>query len=159
MKLAMNVSSRNENDDGGSVLACIDLTPRLAELALRRIDSLGELQAQDRDADEVYYWNYDAVFFDPFLGPGYEGEPEDPWALSGERLLDRLEKEQKGFVEVDSLFVVPEHQLAAIDCSEMVVREEAVAFIAIPKHGSFYVETVEVPSEVLRRAAKLHNLA
>ena len=87
------------------------------------------------------------------------GEPEGPWALNGERLLDRLEKEQKGFVEVDSLFVVPEHQLAAIDCSEMVVRKEAIAFIAIPKHGSFYVETVEVPSEVLRQAAKLHNLA
>ena len=109
MKLAMNVSSRNENDDGGCVLACIDLTPRLAELALRRIASLGERQAQDRDADEVYYWNYDAVLFDPFLGPGHEGAPEDPWALTGERLLDRLEKEQKGFVEVDSLFVVPEH--------------------------------------------------
>ena len=35
----------------------------------------------------------------------------------------------------------------------MVVRSKAVAFIAIPKHGGFYVETVEVPSEVLRRAA------
>ena len=135
-------------------LACIDLTPQLAELALRRIASLGERQAQDRDADEVYYWNYDAVFFDPFLGSGYEGAPEDPSATA-ERLLDRLDKEQKGFVEVDSLFVVPEHQLAAIERSEMVVRKEAVAFIAIPKHGSFYVETVEVPSEVLRRAAKL----
>jgi hypothetical protein len=104
-------------------LACIDLTSQLAELALRRIASLGELQAQDRDADEVYYWNYDAVFFDPFLGPGYEGVPEDPWALTGEQLLDRLEREQKGFVEVDSLFVVPEHQLAAIERSEMVVRK------------------------------------
>ena len=155
MKLAMNVSSRNENDDGGCVLACIDLTPRLAELALQRIESLREPQSQDPDADEVYYWNYHGAFFDPFLGPDDEGAPEDPWALTGERLLDRLEREQKGFVEVDSLFVVPEHQLAAIDCSEMVVPSEAVAFIAIPKHGNFYVETVEVPSELLRRAAKL----
>ena len=155
MKLAMNVSSRNENDDGGCVLACIDLTPGLAELTLQRIESLGELQARDQDADEIYYWNYDAVFFDPFLGPGHEGVPEDPWALTGEQLLDRLEREQKGFVEVDSVFVVPEHQLAAIERSEMVVRKEAVAFIAIPKHGSFYVETVEVPSEVLRQSAKL----
>ena len=120
------------------------MTPQLAELALRRIASLGERQAQDRDADEVYYWNYDAVLFDPFLGPGHEGAPEDPWALTGERLLDRLEREQKGFVEVDSVFVVPEHQLAAIERSEMVVRKEAVAFIAIPKHGGFYVETVVI---------------
>ena len=94
-KLAMNVSSRNENDDGGCVLACIDLTRRLAELALQRIESLREPQSQDPDADEVYYWNYHGVFFDPFHGPGHEGLPEDPWALTGERLLDRLEREQK----------------------------------------------------------------
>ena len=140
-------------------LACIDLTSQLAELALRRIASLGELQAQDRDADEVYYWNYDAVFFDPFLGPGYEGVPEDPWALTGERLLDRLEREQKGFVEVDSLFVVPEHQLAAIDCSEMIVRKEAVAFIAIPKHGSFYVEQPKCLAKSCAGRRSFHNSA
>ena len=58
MKLVMSVSSRNENDDGGCVLACIDLTPGLAALALQRIESLGELQARDQDADEIYYWNY-----------------------------------------------------------------------------------------------------
>ena len=77
MKLVMSVSSRNENDDGGCVLACIDLTPGLAALALQRIESLGELQARDQDADEIYYWNYDAVFFDPFLGPSHEGERHD----------------------------------------------------------------------------------
>ena len=155
MKLVMNVSSRNENDDGGCVLACIDLTPQLAELALQRIESLRELKSRDPDTDEIYYWNYNAVFFDPFLGPGQDGESEDPLVATGEQLLDRLDKGQKGFVEVDSLFVVPEHQLATIECGQMMVRREGVAFIAIPKHGSFYVETAEVPSEVLRRAARV----
>ncbi len=157
MKVVMNVSSRNENEDGGCVLACIDLTPQLAELALRRIERLGELQAQDPNADEIYYWNYEAVFFDPFLGPGQDGKFEDPLAATREQLLDRLDKGQKGFVEVDPLFVGPEHQLAAIECGEMIVRKEGVAFIAIPKHGSFYVETSEVPSAVLRRAARVRN--
>ena len=159
MKLVMSVSSRNENDDGGCVLACIDLTPGLAELALQRIESLGELQARDQDVDEIYYWNYDAVFFDPFLGPSHEGEPQDPLAATGEQLLDGLDKQQEDFAEVDSLFVVPEDELAAIECGQMIVRSEGVAFIAIPKHTSFYVETAEVPSEVLHRAAGLHNLA
>jgi hypothetical protein len=154
VKLVMSVSSRNENDDGGCVLACIDLTPRLAELALQRIESLGELQARDQDADEIYYWNYDAVFFDPFVGPGHDEESQDPLGATGEQLLKRLDKQQKGFVEVDSLFVVPEDELAAIECGQMIVRKEGVAFIAIPKHGSFYVETAQVPSEVLRRAAR-----
>src|SRR6516164_6755642 len=111
MKLAMNVSSRNENDDGGCVLACIDLTPRLEELALRRIASLGELQAQDQDADEIYYWNYDAVFFDPFLGPSHEGEAQDPLAATGEQLLDGLDKQQEDFVEVDSCLSFPRMNL------------------------------------------------
>jgi hypothetical protein len=156
MKLVMNVSSRNENDDGGCVLACIDLTPRLAELALRRIETLRDLQARDPDAAEIYYWNYDAVFFDPFLGAGHDGEPKDPLAATREPLLDRLDKEQKGLVEVESLFVVPEDQLAAIECGQMIVRREGIAFTAIPKHASFYVETTaEIPSEVLRPAAKL----
>ena len=159
MKLVMSVSSRNENDDGGCVLACIDLTPGLAALALQRIESLGELQARDQDADEIYYWNYDAVFFDPFLGPSHEGEAQDPLAATGEQLLDGLDKQQEDFVEVDSLFVVPEDELAAIECGQMIVRSECVAFIAIPKHTSIYVETAEVPSEVLHRAAGLHNLA
>jgi len=127
MKLVMSVSSRNENDDGGCVLACIDLTPGLAELTLQRIESLGELQARDQDADEIYYWNYDAVFFDPFLGPSHEGERQDPLAATGEQLLDRLDKQQEDFVEVDSLFVVPEDELAAIECGQMIVRSECVA--------------------------------
>ena len=82
MKLVMNVSSRNENDDGGCVLACIDLTPQLAELALQRIEILLKLQSQDPDADEIYYWNYDAVFFDPLLGASHGREADDPLAVS-----------------------------------------------------------------------------
>ncbi len=155
MKMVMNVSSRNENDDGGCVLACIDLTPQLAELALRRVETLAELLARDRDADEIYYWNYDAVFFDPFLGPG--GGPEGASTAANEQLLDRLEKAANDFVEVDGAFHILTGQIAAIECGQMIVRKEGVAFVAIPKHASFYVETAEVPAEVLRRAAKLPN--
>jgi len=124
MKLVMNVSSRNENDDGGCVLACIDLTPQLAELALQRIESLLKLQSQDPDADEIYYWNYDAVFFDPLLGASHGREADDPLAAAGDRLLDRLDKEQKDLVEVDPLFVVPEYQLASIECGQMIARKD-----------------------------------
>jgi hypothetical protein len=153
MKVVMNVSSRNENDDGGCVLACIDLTPQLVELALRRVETLAELQAQDQNADEIYYWNYDAVFFDPLLDSG--GSPEGASTTASEQLLDRLEKAANDFVEVDGKFHIPEGQIAAIECGQMIVRPEGVAFVAIPKHASFYVETAEVPAEVLHRAAKL----
>ena len=153
MKIVMNVSSRNENDDGGCVLACIDLTPQLAELALRRSETLGELQARDQEADEIYFWNHDAVFFDPFLDV-HGGNSEDASA-AGERLLDRLTEAGNDLVEVDKAFRVPDNQVARVECGQMVVRREGVTFIAIPKHASFYVETAEISCEVLRRVASL----
>jgi hypothetical protein len=102
MRMIANVSSRNENDDGGCVLALIDLTSRLAKLVLRRMEIPCAIQAQDKEADTI-----------------------------------------------------SESQLAAVDCCQMTVRKEGVAFVAIPKHASFYVETAEIPTRVLRRAASL----
>jgi hypothetical protein len=152
MRLMVNVSSRNENDDGGCVLSVIDLTPGLAKLALRRIEDLGAIQARDRDADEIYYWNYDAVFFDPFPDAG--GNPEGS-AIEADELLNRLAATGNDFVEVGATFKVPESQIAAVDCCQMIVRKDGMAFVAIPKQASFYVETIEIPTDLLLRAASL----
>ena len=88
MKLISNVLSHNENDDGGCALAAIDLTPQLAQLALRRIETFRAVKAHDESADEIYYWNYDPIFFDPFISVegdrGGEDIPEGRKALSGE---------------------------------------------------------------------------
>ena len=134
------------------MLALIDLTPGLAKLALRRIETLCAIQAQDKDVDEIYFWNYAPVFFDPFLDAGAtpEGSRTAP-----DDLLDRLQEAGNEFVEVDAGFKIPESQRARIDCCQMTVRKEGVAFVAIPKHASFYVETREVPTRVLRRAVGL----
>jgi hypothetical protein len=35
----------------------------------------------------------------------------------------------------------------------MIVREASIAFIAIPPHASFYVQTVELPLAFLEAAA------
>jgi hypothetical protein len=35
----------------------------------------------------------------------------------------------------------------------MIVREGSIAFTAIPKHTSFYVQTVEIPFALLEAAA------
>ncbi|HTS59272.1 MAG TPA: hypothetical protein VMH03_17135 [Terriglobales bacterium] len=151
MKLIMKVSSRNEYDEGGCVLASIHLTQDLAELALRRIDGLCALQNQDPRADEIYYWNYDAEFFDPFLEPG--GNPQGASVAPDTQLFEQFEMASGDFIEVDAAFQVPETQLARVECTQMIARKEGIAFVAIPKHASFYVETTEIPLEVLRRAA------
>ena len=151
MKLIMKVSSRNENDDGGCVLASIHLTQDLAELALRRIDGLCAVQNQDPRADEIYYWNYDAEFFDPFLEPG--ANPQGASVAPDTQLFEQFEMASGDFIEVDTAFQVPKTQLASVECSQMIARKDGIAFVAIPKHASFYVETTEIPREVLRRAA------
>ncbi len=35
----------------------------------------------------------------------------------------------------------------------MIVRVDSVAFMAIPKHASFYIQTVDVPLATLEAAA------
>ncbi len=106
MKLISNVLSHNENDDGGCALAAIDLTPQLAQLALRRIETFRAVKAHDESADEIYYWNYDPIFFDPFISVegdrGGEDIPEGRKALSGEEILARLDNSPNDFIEVDA---------------------------------------------------------
>jgi hypothetical protein len=36
----------------------------------------------------------------------------------------------------------------------MITREDGIAFIAIPKHASFYIRTAEVPLSLLESAAR-----
>ena len=61
----------------------------------------------------------------------------------------------RDFIEADEAFEIAENQIAAVECSQTVVWKEGVAYTAIPKHGSFYVETAEIPAEALLRAAQL----
>lgn len=46
-------------------------------------------------------------------------------------------------------FQVPTCQIAAVECQQMIVRQAAIAFSAIPKHASFYVHTGEIPVATL----------
>jgi hypothetical protein len=45
----------------------------------------------------------------------------------------------------------------AVECEKMIVREASIAFTAIPKHASFYVQTVEVPITVLEAALAINR--
>ena len=40
----------------------------------------------------------------------------------------------------------------AVECEQMIVYEASVAFTAIPKHASFYLQTVEIPVTMLEAA-------
>ena len=154
MRVVLKVTSSNENYNGGCEYALLDLTPDLASLALRRIAVLKEQRNLDPDIDETYYWAY---FVDCYF---------DPWAESAEGVkegegtssavgdtLDELKIEDNGVVSVPENFHVAPSQYAAVESEQMVVRADAIAFMAIPKHGSVRAETREIPLAMLEAAA------
>jgi hypothetical protein len=60
--------------------------------------------------------------------------------------------EEKEIVCVPEAFLAPPSQIAAVECEQMIVREDSIVFMAIPKHASFYVRTVETPLAMLEAA-------
>jgi hypothetical protein len=73
-------------------------------------------------------------------------------------MLDNLQIEEKEVVTVPECFQVPSSQAAAVECEKMLVHEASIAFLAIPKHASFYVRTVEVPITMLEAALAISPL-
>jgi hypothetical protein len=153
MKIALKVSSSNPYDNGGCELALLELTSELAALALGRIAALRERKNIDPDIDEIYYWaNFVEYYFDPWLNPA-SAENEVQAANLG--LADKLAEigiEEKGIATVPGDFQVLPNPVAAVECEQMIVRQEGIAFSAIPKHASFYIHTAEIPLAMLEAA-------
>ena len=152
MKLVLKVSSNNEHCDGGCELALVELTPRLAAMALRRIAVLREQKNLDPDVDETYYWAYVVEYFSPWVSLVSTEEEVEP-AIEVANVLDELGVEENEVLMVPESFLVPSCQIAAVECRQMVVRADCIAFTAIPKHASFHVQTVEIPLGTLEAAA------
>ena len=70
-----------------------------------------------------------------------------------EEMLGELAIEKKEIACVPETFQVPPHQIAAVECQQIIVRLDSIVFMAIPKHASFYVQTVELPLAMIEAAA------
>jgi hypothetical protein len=154
MRIALKVSSNNEYCDGGCEFALVDLTPELAALALGRIGTLREQKNLDPDIIETYYWAY---FVDCYFSPHADLSIDDMEAKGASiplgELLDELQIEDKEIICVPESFHVASNQIAAVECEQMIVYQNSIAFTAIPKHASFYVQTAEIPLAMLEAAA------
>ena len=153
MRIILKVSSSNEHCNGGCDFALLDLTPELARLAVGRIATLREQKSLDPDIDEVYYFAYFAEYFSPWEDPASSAGEFEGTGMTLEEMLDELAIEEKEIACVPETFQVPPHQIAAVECQQMVVRLDSIVFMAIPKHASFYVQTVELPLAMIEAAA------
>lgn len=127
--------------------ALIDLTRELALIALRRIHALKAQKAGDGDLVETYFWDYHAEFFSPWLSENSEE------AEAFEELLEKLPSGGADLMTAPSDFSVPVSMAVRVECCQMIAREDAIAFIAIPKHTNSYIHTCEIPLHVVEAAA------
>ena len=58
-------------------------------------------------------------------------------------LLEKLRIDVTEIAIVPETFDVPPGLVATVECEEMIVRENSIAFSAIPKHASFYASSAE----------------
>jgi hypothetical protein len=154
MRIVLTVTSSNEHWNGGCEFALVDLTPELTALALRRIAALRERKEVDPDIDEVYYWAYSVdCYFDPWAESSIDDKEVEGTDMAVEDMLTELHIVDSEVVCVSERFLVPPSQRAAVECEEMIVRQDSIAFTAIPKHSSVRVHTAEIPLAMLEAAA------
>jgi hypothetical protein len=146
MKLVSTVSSDQET--WGCDYALIDLSPELARLALRRVHILKAQKQADQQLDEMYFWDLHVEYFSP-----WKGKEADSADLLSE-MLDKLPSVAGDLLRAPDDFAVPENLLERVECSQMITREDGIAFVAIPKHASYYIRTTEVPLSLLESAAR-----
>jgi hypothetical protein len=155
VKILLKVSSSNEHWDSDCELALVELTAELAGLALQRIAALREQKSADPDIDESYYWAYFAEYFSPWINRASTTDTDSAGLME---IINDLQIDGKEIVTVPDSFQVPPSQVAAVECQQMIVREDSVAFMAIPKHAGFYVHTVEISLGMLEAAADASKL-
>ncbi|HEX5481856.1 MAG TPA: hypothetical protein VFZ08_04445 [Terriglobia bacterium] len=127
--------------------AVIDLTPELARVALRRINAFNVQKTADDDLIEMYFWDYHVEYFSPWIGEKTEQ------ADGLEEALTSFPRAAPDLMIAPVDFSVPESMAVRVECCRMVTREDAVAFMAIPKHTDSYVHTAEIPLHLIETAA------
>ena len=150
MRVVLKIWSGNPNRDGGCDYAMVDLTPELAALALGRIGTVRQQQATDPELEESYFWDSHAAYFSLWVEsgtlPGFGCE------AGQSTTLEDLGADQREVVQVPEGFQVRESHLARVECEQMIVRKNGIAFTAIPKHRDFRVSTAEISTEWLETA-------
>jgi len=87
-------------------------------------------------------------YFSPWVSLASAEEEVEP-AVKVANVLDELGIEENEVLTVPESFGVPSCQIAAVECGKIIVREDSIAFTAIPRHASFHVQTVEIPRAML----------
>jgi len=87
------------------------------------------------------------VYFSPWIAED-SGEAD---ALA--EMIERLPSASADLSLAPDDFAVSEDLYTRVECSQMIVSEDGIAFLAIAKHTSFYITSAEIPVTLLEKAA------
>jgi hypothetical protein len=149
VRVILRVWSTNPHYSAGCDYAVAEITEELAKLMLRRLHLLRDEKTLDPSIRETYYWDYSAQYFSPWVNQPTQPHEVEVDRCELEKTLEELQVDTCEVISVPDDFHVPDSHIAAVECAQMIVREEGIAFTAIPKHTDIYLTTAEIPKQVL----------
>lgn len=154
MRLFQKVWSSNPDYYPGCDYAVVEFYEEVAKLALRRIKVLSEQKVLDPFLYETYYWDSSPEYFSSWVTRANQPGEVQESSVELEEMLEKLEVDTREIVTAPSDFQVPESQIVAVECSQMIVRHSGVAFTALLRHTDIYVTTAEIQKHVIASALR-----
>jgi hypothetical protein len=149
VRVVLRVWSTNPDCSTGCDYAVVEIGQELVKRMLRRLNVLREQKTIDPSIFEIYYWDYSPQYFSPWVNRPAQPQEFEVACCELEKTLDELQVDTCEVVSVPVDFCVPDSQIAAVECAQMIVREESIAFTAIPKHADICLTTAEISKQVL----------
>jgi hypothetical protein len=132
--------------------ASVTLDASLLEQALARRRIFLQVQAQDDQLYEMYFWDNTPDFFSLSPDPDADQLIEEDESLE-DKLCDdmgqSIELPYDDLHRVSDEILIPDVYLRAVECTRMRVDAHGIAWIGYPKHLDAEVRTSTTPWELL----------
>jgi hypothetical protein len=138
MKILFNCYANNENFDGCQY-ALIELSDEAKKEIIARRELFQMVKSKDSGLWSLTFWDAACEFYD-----------YDDWAPEDAFTDEQAKRfEAQGYLVLPDDFEESEADAARTECDRMVVTADSVYWKCIAKHTDVYVETRQLPYEVL----------
>jgi hypothetical protein len=152
VQIVLKAWSSNPDYSTGCDYAVVEGGEAFLKLALRRIHALCEQKIADPSLNETYYWDFSAQYFSPWVNQASRSGDAEEARAKFEESVEALEIDTREVAVASSDFGVPDNQVTAVECAQMIVRDGGIAFNALLRHSDIYVTTAEISKQMIESA-------
>lgn len=140
--LLLGMSAQNPNDGGfeSPSYCVVELDKRYLQTLLDRHQVFMQAHKQSDSLWESYYWDGSPTVYDAVVDEIHDAMPD----------AVREDNYGEGFYLADASPFPDGTESARIEVPQLVVREENVHWVFMPKHGDSYYQTASVPVDKLK---------